>query len=88
MIQIHILPGKPKVLEGVSSKTGKPYKIVQQAAACQLADGSAAAFMIQPPRDLPPYAAGQYTLGPDSIYVMDGELRFSAKLVPVSGGAR
>lgn len=88
MFEIHVLPGKPQINEGTSAKTGKPYRIVKQAAYAVFADGSAASFTIQPPRDAKEYPAGRYTLGPDSFYERDGQLSFTPKLVPVAGGAK
>ena len=84
MLQIQVLPGKPVVLEGTSRKSGQAYKMVQQAAFIIFPDGTSASFTVQPKRDEPPYAPGQYTVGPDSFYVRDGELHFSPRLVPAS----
>lgn len=85
MIEIHILPGKPHVNEGKSNKTGRDYRIVEQAAFAVLSDGSAVAFSIQPQRDQAPYAPGKYALDPASFYVRDGKLSFSPKLATVGG---
>ena len=84
MLQIQVLPGKPVVLEGVSRKSGQPFRIVQQAAYVIFPDGTAASFTVQPPRDGGPFPPGSYTIGPDSFYVRDGDLAFSPKLVPVA----
>lgn len=86
MFEIQVLPGKPVVVEGVSRKTGQPFRIVQQAAYVVFPDGTAAAFTLQPPRDEQPYPPGKYTIGPDSFYVRDGDLSFSAKPHPVAAG--
>lgn len=88
MIEIHILPGKPHIVEGTSSKNGKPYRIVKQAAYAVLQDGSASSFTIQPGRDQTPYPPGKYTLAADSFYERDGQLSFTPKLVSVGGGAK
>lgn len=88
MIEVHILPGKPHIVEGVSPKSGKPYRIVKQAAYAVFHDGSAGSFTIQPGRDAQPYPSGRYTLGPDSFYERDGQLSFTPKLIPVAGGAK
>ena len=85
MIEVHILPGKPHILEGKARATGKEFRIVEQAAYAVLSDGSAAAFTVQPPRDGQPYGAGKYALDPASFYVRDGKLSFSPKLVAVGG---
>jgi len=85
MIQVQILPGNPEVIEGVSSKTGKPYKIVKQAAVVTFPNGTVGAISIQPPRDQPPYKPGAYALDPASFYPKDGTLAFSPKLAPVGG---
>lgn len=87
MLQITVLPGKPHVQEGTSSKTGKAYRIVQQAAFVLFPNGEAAAFTLQPPRDSDPYEAGTYTLAPDSFYVRDGQLNLAPRLVRVGQGA-
>jgi hypothetical protein len=86
MLQITILPGNPEVIEGVSQKTGKAYKIVKQAAFVQFPNGSVGAISIQPQRDQPPYKPGSYALDPTSFYPKDGALAFSPKLVPVAVG--
>jgi hypothetical protein len=90
VIKVTILPGKPHVNEGISKKSGQAYRIVEQAAFCVLPNGEGAAFTVQPPRDAQPYAAGEYTIGPDSFYVRDGQLQFAPKLLPAAaaGGAR
>jgi len=88
MIEIHVLPGKPHINEGTSSKTGKAYRIVKQAAYALFSDGTSASFTIQPSRDSQPYPPGRYTLGPDSFYERDGQLSFTPKLIPVAGGAK
>lgn len=85
MLQVTIPPGNPHINEGKAKATGLPYRIVEQAAFAVLADGSAAAFMIQPPRDADPYKPGTYALDPASFFVRDGKLSFSPKLAPVGG---
>jgi len=86
MLEIQVLPGKPVVNEGVSKKSGQPYRIVQQAAFVVFPDGTSASFTVQPGRDAAPYPPGKYTLGPDCFYVRDGDLTFSPKLIPVAAG--
>lgn len=85
MLQVMILPGKPHINEGKSAKTGNAYRIVEQAAHAIFPDGTGAAFTIQPPRDGEPYKPGSYTLDPTSLYVRDGKLQLSPKLVAVGG---
>lgn len=82
--EVQILPGKPKVVEGVSRKTGQAYKIVQQAAYLMLPDGTGAAWMIQPPRDADPYPPGKYSIDPASFWVQDGKLAFAPRLIPAA----
>lgn len=88
MIEVHILPGNPHVNEGTSGKTGKPYRIVEQAAFAIFPDGASVSFSIQPPRGSSPYPQGKYTLAPGSLYVRDGKLQLSPVLLPVGGGAK
>jgi hypothetical protein len=86
MLQVQILKAQPEIIEGTSSKTGKPYRIVKQPAMAQLPDGRLLQFAIQPQRNAEPYAPGLYTLTPDSFYAKEGSLAFSPKLVPAVGG--
>lgn len=86
MIEFQVVPGAPEVIEGTSSKTGKPYRIVKQATLAKLPNGSTVALSVQPPYKGEPYAPGRYTLAPESFYVKDGALAFSVKLQPAGGG--
>jgi len=89
MLQVQVLKANPEVIEGISSKTGKPYRIVRQPAMAQLPDGRLLQFAVQPQRGAEPYAPGVYSLAPDSFYSKDGNLAFSPKLVAaVSGGTK
>lgn len=89
MLQITVLPFKPQVLEGVSGKTGKPYRMIRQAAVVAMPDGTGGSISLNGQRVNgrdEPYAPGQYTLAPESFYVKDGALTFSPRLVPVAEG--
>jgi hypothetical protein len=90
MLQVQVLKANPEVIEGVSSKTGRPYRIVKQPAMAQLPDGRLLQFAVKPPRDAKPYEPGIYTLGADSFYAKDGSLAFSPKLVAATaaGGTK
>jgi hypothetical protein len=88
MITVQILPVKPSINEGKAKATGKDYRIVKQAALFLDSKGEAHAISVQPPRDAQPYAPGNYTIGPDSFYERDGELRFIPRLVAGAGGAK
>jgi len=86
MLQVQVLKANPEVIEGISSKTGKPYRIVRQPAMAQLPDGRLLQFAVQPQRGAEPYPPGVYSLAPDSFYSKDGNLAFSPKLVASAGG--
>lgn len=81
---VEVLPVKPVVNSGNAKATGKPYRIVKQAALFVNSKGEAAAISIQPPRDGDPYAPGKYTISEDSFYERDGELRFIPRLAGAS----
>lgn len=83
-MHVQILPVKAAVNEGNAKATGKPYRIVKQAALFFNAKGEAAAISIQPPRDGEPYAPGNYTISEESFYERDGELRFIPRLLAAS----
>ena len=86
MLQVQVLKANPEIIEGISSKTGKPYRIVKQPAMAQLPDGRLLQFAVQPARNAEPYPPGLYTLASDSFYSKDGNLAFSPKLVASAGG--
>lgn len=86
MLQVTILPGKPHINEGKAKATGQPYRIVEQAAYAVWPDGVGCSFTVQPPRDAEPYKPGTYALDPTSLFVRDGKLQLSPKLVPVVVG--
>jgi len=86
MLQFQVLPGNPEIIEGVSSKTGKPYRIVKQAAIVTFPNGTVSALSVQPGREQPPYKPGPYALDPSSFYPKDGTLAFSPKLVALAVG--
>ena len=88
MLQVQIVPGAPEIIEGISQKTGKPYRIVKQAALVKMPNGTIMGLSIQPPRGAEPYAPGSYALAPESFYAKDGALAFSVKLAPVGGGSK
>lgn len=93
MIRITVLPAQATIAEGISRKTGKPYRIVRQPAVVQLSSGTHA-FNIQGQRvngRSEPYEPGNYTLAAESFYVKDGDLAFAPRLVAVAearGGAK
>lgn len=87
MIVIQVMNAKPAINEGIAKGTGKPYRIVKQAALFVDSNGAGHSISIQPPRDAQPYAPGNYTIGPDSFYERDGEIRFIPRLVAVAAGA-
>lgn len=84
MPQIQILAGSPRIIEGVSTKSGSPkaYRMVRQAAVLIGDDGVTESFNWQPPKGEEPLAPGKYALGARP-FVMNGDLR----LVPVLSAA-
>lgn len=89
MMQVTILPGAPEIVEGTSSKTGRPYRIVKQAAILKHADGRVEAFTWGGERQngrSEPTSPGNYTLSPHA-WVQAGELKLAPRLAPLSGAA-
>jgi hypothetical protein len=84
-IEITIIPGAPQLIEGISQKTGREYRILKQAALVKWPNGIISALSIQPPRGQDAYKPGRYALAPDSFYPKDGALAFSCKLLPAGG---
>lgn len=88
--QVTIPAAKPVIIEGV--KDGRPWRIVKQAALFTLPNGNVEGGSILAPRNKAgehlPYAPGTYALAPESISVREGELTFTPRLVPVSGGTK
>lgn len=84
---ITVLPGRAAVKDGTFE--GRDYTSTKVACFAEMPDGTGAAFMVSIPKGQEAPKPGQYTLGPDSLYVKDGKLSFSPKLAaPVSGGAK
>jgi hypothetical protein len=91
-MQVTILPGLPEILEGISKKTGRPYRMVKQAAILKHADGRVEAFTWSGDRvngRSEPTAAGNYALVTQA-YVQAGELKTAPRLssTPGNGGTK
>jgi len=85
MWKVHVLPGKPHTVEGIARATGKPYKIVTQAAAIEYPTGEVQSFGLRVRDGDEPLKPGAYALAPESIYVRDGDLNVSPRLMAGGG---
>lgn len=91
MIKIEVSSTAEHVKEGISTKSGKPYRIREQSAYAHIhnQDGTPKPHPVEIRLTLddnqPPYPAGLYTLAPESLYVGGfGSLQIRPRLRPLA----
>lgn len=90
MIKVTIFDMPVRRLQGVGKTSGKPYDMAVQTIYCHTADASGQPLPVPEKseivldKDQAPYAPGDYTLSPASLYVdRQGRLAVAPKLVPL-----
>jgi hypothetical protein len=90
MIKVTIAQTAVRDLKGTSAKTGRPYHMRFQNGYAHTVDKDGNAppypekFEVQLEDEQQPYAPGDYTLHPSSLYIdRDGRLAVSARLAPL-----